>query len=169
MDMLFTGIGVLSASKVVVLRKHLQVEPLKGEGRERTKLPLVSFDYGFSTQESADTHPILIRRDDGQRQTRVTCCERKDPIPYLIPFLVDWRILSKGENEPSMKVFQESMSHLIVRETKRQYRSLRTSEECTNVKITHEISRLNWILHFAVKFLNKRRIDRRRRKPRVQF
>ena len=58
----------------------------------------------------------------------------------------------------------------MVRETKRQYRSLRTSEECsTNVKITGEISRLNWFPHFAVELLNKRRIDRRWRKPRVQF
>ena len=80
------------------------------------------------------------------------------------------RITLKCENEPSMKVFRESMSHLIVKETERQYRSLRTSEECsTNVKITNDISRLNWIPHFAVKLLHKRRIDRRWKKPRLQF
>ena len=46
------------------------------------------------------------------------------------------------------------MSHLMVRETKRQYRSLRISEECsTNVKITDETSLPNWISHFAVKLL----------------
>ena len=108
---------------------------------------------------------------------RATCGERKHFVPHLISFLVDFvkdldfrRITLKCENEKSMKVFQKSMSHLMVRETQGQYRSLRTSEECsTNGKITDEISLLNWIPHFSVKLLNKRRIDRRWRKPRVQF
>ena len=37
------------------------------------------------------------------------------------------------------------------------------------MKITDEIARLNWIPHFPGRLLNKRRIDRRWRKPRVQF
>ena len=115
--------------------KYLQFEPLKEEERGRTKL---SFDFVFSTQEKAHTFTILIRRDDGQSQTRARCCERKDPTLDLISFLV-MRILQllKDRNEPSMKVFQELMSHLIVRETKRQQRILRISEEQSiNVRIT---------------------------------
>ena len=59
-------------------------------------------------------------------RTGATCCEQKSPTAYLIPFLVDFvedldsrRITLKCENELSMKVFQESMSHFMVRETKR--------------------------------------------------
>ena len=135
---------------------------------------MVTFDYVSVTQENADKFPILIRRNDEQR---ITWCEWKDFTPHFIPCLVDFvkdldfrRITLKCGNEQSMKVFRESMSQFMVRETKRQYRSLRTSEECsTNVKITDEKSRLHGISHFAVKLLNMRRIDRRWRKPRVQF
>ena len=155
------------------VEKHLQVELLKEEETERTRPSLAAFNHVSVSQENADKFPILIGRSDEQSQTRVTWCGRKSFIPHLISFLVDFvenldfgRITLKCENEPSMKVFRESMSHLMVRETKRQYRSLRTSEECsTNVKITDEISKLNWIPHFPVKLLNKRRIDRRWRKP----
>ena len=152
------------------VEKHRQIVPLKEEARERTKLPLESFDYVFSTQENADTFPNLIRRVDGHSQTRVTRCERKDSIPYLIPFLVDWRILLEDKNEPSKKVYRESKSYLMMRETKRQYRSLWISEErSTNVRIKDDVSLLNWIPHFAVNLLNKLRIGRSWRKPRVQF
>ena len=42
---------------------------------------------------------------------------------------------------------------------KRQCRILRISaEHNTSVRITDEVSLLNWILHFAVQFLNKLRI-----------
>ena len=71
------------------VEKHRQIELLKEEENEA----LIT----FSRQENADTFPILIRRDDGHSRTRVTCCERKDSIPYLIPFLVDWRILFEGQ------------------------------------------------------------------------
>ena len=74
------------------VEKHLQVEPLEEEERERTT-PMVAFEHVSLTQESADTFPILICRDHEQSQTGVTCCERKDPTSYLISFLVDWRIL----------------------------------------------------------------------------
>ena len=76
------------------VEKHLQVELLnEEEGRERTKLSMVTFNHVSVTQENADKFPILIRRDEGQSQTKVTCCERKSSISHLIPFLVDWRIL----------------------------------------------------------------------------
>ena len=42
--------------------RHLLVEPLEEERRERTT-PMVTFDSGFLKQENADTFPILICRD----------------------------------------------------------------------------------------------------------
>ena len=42
--------------------KHLQVEPLEEEERERTT-PMVAFDYVFLTPENADIFPILMCRD----------------------------------------------------------------------------------------------------------
>ena len=152
------------------VEKHIQVEPLKEEERERTKLPLVSFDYVFSNQDNADTFSILIRRDDGHGRTRVTRCERKDSIPYLSPFLVDWRILLVDKNEPNVKVFRESRSHLMVRKTKKQDRNpedLISKERGTEVKIKDDVLFLNWIPHFAGQFLNKPIIGWR--KPKVQF
>ena len=105
------------------VEKHFQVELLKEEEKERTKLSLAAFDHVSVTQENADKFSILIRRSDEQSQTRVTWCERKDFMSHLISFLVDLdfrRITLKCENEPSMKVIRESMSHLLVKETKRQ-------------------------------------------------
>ena len=89
-------------------------------------------------------------------------------ILHVTPFIL------KDENETSMKVFQEAMIHscveVVVRETKRQCRILRISVgHNTSVRIKDEVSLLNWIPHFAVKLLNKRRIDRRWRKLMVQF
>ena len=52
---------------------------------------------------------------------------------------------------------------------KRQCRFLIISaEHNTSVRITDEVSLLNWISRFAVKLLNKLRIDRRWTKPMVQ-
>ena len=75
------------------VEKHLQVEPLEEEGRERTKPSLVAFDCVSLTQGNADTFPILICRDHVCGQVGVMCCERKHSTSYLISFLVDWRIL----------------------------------------------------------------------------
>ena len=63
-----------------------RIELLEGEKRERTT-PIVPFDYGFLTQENADTFPILICRDSRYGQTGATCCERKSPTAYSISFL----------------------------------------------------------------------------------
>ena len=57
-----------------------------------------------------------------------------------------------------MKVFQEAMIHscveVAVREMKRQCRILRIcAEHNTSVRITDDISLLNWIRHFAMQFL----------------
>ena len=122
------------------VQKHLQVEPLEEEERERTT-PMATFDCCFLTQENADTFSFLICRDHRKSQTGVRCCERKDPTSYLISFLVDWKILSKDENESSLKVFQDAWIHssveVAVRETKRQCRNLRSSaEHNTSVRIT---------------------------------
>ena len=42
------------------VEKHLQVELLKEEGRERTNLSMVTFDHVSVTQENADKFPIPI-------------------------------------------------------------------------------------------------------------
>ena len=84
--------------------KHLQVEPLEEEERERTT-PMEAFDCVFLTPKNADIFPILVCRDHVCGQTGVTCCERKDPTSYLISFLVDCRILLKDQNKQIMKVF----------------------------------------------------------------
>ena len=89
-------------------RRHLRVEPLEKEGRERTKSSWVSFDCVFFIQENADT-----------------------TLEY--------------ENEPSPEVFQEV-----------------TMCSCVEVvaRITDDIPLLNWIPHFARRFLNKMRTGR---------
>ena len=61
-DMLSTGVGVLLVSKVEVLVYNMELNCLEEEERERTT-PSVAFDFGFLTQENADTFPILICRD----------------------------------------------------------------------------------------------------------
>ena len=49
-----------------------------------------------------------------------------------------------------------SCVEVAVRETKRQGRFLRMSaERNTSVRITDDTLLLNWILHFAVQFVNK--------------
>ena len=63
-----------------------RIELLEEEERERTT-PIVAFDYGFLTQENADTFPIMICRDSRYGQTGATWCERKGPTAYSIPFL----------------------------------------------------------------------------------
>ena len=92
--------------------KHLQFEPLEREGRERTKLSMVTFDCVFLTQENAD-------------------------------------MTLEYENEPSQEVFQEVKIYSIVEGV---------------VRITNDIPLLNWILHFAMRFLNKIRTGRRWKK-----
>ena len=57
-DMLFAGIGVLLVSEGRGVGGHHRIELLVGEERERTT-PIAAFDYGFLTQETADTFPIL--------------------------------------------------------------------------------------------------------------
>ena len=52
-DMLSAGVGVLLLLKVGVGGQH-RIELLEEEERERTT-PIVAFDYGFLTQENADT------------------------------------------------------------------------------------------------------------------
>ena len=66
---------------------HHRIQLLEEEERERTT-PIVAFDYGVLTQENADTFPILICRDSRYGQMGATCCERKGPTAYSIPFLV---------------------------------------------------------------------------------
>ena len=131
--------------------KHLQVDPLEEEERERTT-PRVAFDCFFLTQENADTLTLPIGGYN-----------RHGAIPLLvslIKYLDFLRITLKCEKEPSMKVFQEAMIHscveVAVRQTKRHCRILRISaEHNTSVSSADDISLLNWIPHLAVQFLNK--------------
>ena len=114
--MLSTGVGVLLVSKVEVLVDNIELNYWKKKERERTT-PIVAFDYGFLTQENADTFPILICRDSTYGQG-ATCCERKGPTAYSMSFLVGFvkdlrfhRIILKCDNEPSTKALQDVVNH----------------------------------------------------------
>ena len=102
--------------------------------------------------------PILIRRDDGQSQTEVACCEWKDSIPFLSPCLDDWRIILKDKNELSMQVCRESRSHFMVGETKKQDRNTEDLERGTELRNKDDVSLFNLVPYFAVQFFNKLRI-----------
>ena len=106
------------------VEKHLQVEPLEEEERERT-FPRAVFDCVFLTQENADR-----------------------TLEY--------------ENEPSPEVFQEvKIYSCVVRKVKRQCRPSKiSSERNTSARITVDIPLLNWIPHFAKRFLNIMRTGR---------
>ena len=97
-----------------------RIEQMEEEERERTT-PIVAFDYGFLTQENADTFPILICRDSRCGQTGATCCERKGPTALFISFLVSFikdlgfrRIILNCDNEPSTKALQDAVIHACV-------------------------------------------------------
>ena len=97
-----------------------RIELLEEEEREMTT-PIVAFDYGFTTQENADTFPILICRESRYGQTGATCCERKGPTAYSISFLVGFikdlgfrRIIVKCDNGPSTKTLQDAVIHACV-------------------------------------------------------
>ena len=64
-----------------------RIELLEAEERERIT-PIVAFDYGFLTEENADTFPILICRESRYGQTGATRCERKGSTACSISFPV---------------------------------------------------------------------------------
>ena len=151
---------------------------MEGEERERTT-PIVAFDYGFLTQENADTFPILICRDSRYGQTGATCCEREGPTAYSISFLVGSiqdlgfrRIILKCDNEPSTKALQDAVIHacvgvevipqgMAVRGVTRQCRTLIISaEHNTGVRIEDDSPLLSWLPRFAAKVMNKMRIGK---------
>ena len=101
-------------------RKH-RVELLEDEEEREMTTPIVAFDYGFLTQENADTFPILTCRDSRYGQTGATCCERKVRTAYSKSFLVDFikelgfrRIILKCDNKPSTKALQDTVIHACV-------------------------------------------------------
>ena len=49
------------------------------------EVPEVSFDYGFMTQEGADTFPILVLRDSRCSYTSASCVQAKGAIPIAWP------------------------------------------------------------------------------------
>ena len=81
-------VGVLlEVEEVGVLVDNIELnywKKKKKRERKRTTL-IVAFDYGFLTQENADTLPILIRRDSRFGQTGAKCCTRKGPTSTLHP------------------------------------------------------------------------------------
>ena len=88
---------------------------LQEEERERTT-SIVAFDYGFMTQESAGTLPILMCRHGRYGQTGATCCERKGPTAYSISFLAGCTkylgvrsFILKCDNEPSTRSLQDAV------------------------------------------------------------
>ena len=101
--------------------KH-RIELLEEEEQERERTtPIVAFDYGFLTQENADTFPILICRDSRHGQTGATCCERKGPTAYSISLLLGFikdlgfrRIILKCDDEPGTKALQDAVIHACV-------------------------------------------------------
>ena len=82
-----------------------------------------SFRLRFSdTGKRRHTFPILICRDSRYGQTGATCCERKGPTAYSIPFLVGFikdlgfrRIILKCGYEPSTKALQNAVIHRMCR------------------------------------------------------
>ena len=93
---------------------------MEEEERERTT-PSVAFDYGFLTQENADTLPILICREGRYGQTGATWCERKGPTAYSISFLVGFikdlgfrRTIMKCDNETSTNALLDAVIHACV-------------------------------------------------------
>ena len=65
MDILFTGIGVLSVSEVVVCENHVQVESFEEEERERMRPELVAFDHVFVTGKCRQ----VLNLDSPKRRT----------------------------------------------------------------------------------------------------
>ena len=104
--------------KVEVLVDNIELNFGRGD-RERTS-PIVAFDYGFLTQEDADTLPILICRDSKYGQTGATCCELKSHNilrSFLFGFIKDdgfCKIILKCDDAPSTKALQDAVIHACV-------------------------------------------------------
>ena len=139
-----------------------RIELLEEEERDRTT-PIVAFDYGFLTQEIADTFPILICRDSRYGKTGATCCERKGPTAHSISLLVGF-IKDLGFRRIILKCDDGSDSARTTRgarEVKRQCRTLRISaEQNTSVRIADDSPLLSWLPRFAAQVMNKMRIGK---------
>ena len=164
-----------------------RIELLGEEERERIT-PTVAFDYGFLTQDNADTCQILICR-----ASRYGPMEQNGPTAYsiscLVGFIKDFglrRIILKCDNEPSTKALQDAVIHacegvevmpqglpdgdhmangrveMAVRDVKRQCRTLRISaEHNTGVRIADDGPLLSRLPHFAAQVMNKMMIGKR--------
>ena len=93
-----------------------RIQLLEEEERERTT-PIVAFDYGFLTQEIADTLPILICREqvwsNGSDMLRT---ERSHSILHFIFHQRSWFSKNHFEMryEPSTKALQDAVIHACV-------------------------------------------------------
>eukprot|EP00959_Pyramimonas_sp_CCMP1952_P455551 9471732-Pyramimonas_sp.AAC.1 len=64
-------------------RREFELDPEFGEN----VVPIVAFDYGFMTQEGADTYPILVVRETRFKHTAATCVEAKGVNAYAVAFM----------------------------------------------------------------------------------
>ena len=82
-DILFTGNWCAACVEGRGVGGQHRIELLEEEERERTT-PIAAFDFGFMTQENADTFPILICRDSRYGQTGATCTDRSHSLLHFI-------------------------------------------------------------------------------------
>ena len=80
----------------------------KTEEQKEQEVPEIAFDYGYMTQEGADTFPILVLRDSRCGYTCSSCVQAKGVNTYSVALMVGMirdlgfrRILLKCDNEPA--------------------------------------------------------------------
>ena len=147
----------------------------QGRGKERKQMtPIVAFDYGFTTQKTADPFPFGTLAG-------TTCCEEQRPAAYSIScrvgFFKDFclrKIIFRTEYEITSRRSGPSMCwcgsgsagptrgdhmdnghvEMAVREVKLQCRTLRTSSaQQTTVRIANDSPLLSWHLRFAAQVM----------------
>ncbi|CAK0815838.1 unnamed protein product, partial [Prorocentrum cordatum] len=98
-------------------RREFELDPEFGEN----VVPIVAFDYGFMTQEGADTYPILVVRETRFKHTAATCVEAKGVNAYAVAFMVGLirdlgyrRLILKCDNEPATKALQKKIEESVV-------------------------------------------------------
>ncbi len=81
-------------------------EPKKTAERKDQEVLELSFDYGFMTQEGADTFPILVLRDSRCGYRSASCVQSKGANTYSVALMVGMirdlgfgRMLLKCDNE----------------------------------------------------------------------
>ncbi|CAK0855964.1 unnamed protein product [Prorocentrum cordatum] len=98
-------------------KREFELDPEFGEN----VVPIVAFDYGFMTQEGADTYPILVVRETRFKHAAATCVEAKGVNAYAVAFMVGLirdlgyrRLILKCDNEPATKALQKKIEESVV-------------------------------------------------------